>query len=385
MRKTKKNVGNKTECYGCGLCVISCPHKVLKMRMNSKGFRVPYITDIDKCTGCGLCSKICNYDSSETPSYDKPVESMAAWIVDNAIRSLCSSGGIAFEIARHYIQSGYKICAVRYNPTDEKAEHYIAETENELYQSIGSKYLQSDTLDAFSKINLNEKHIIFGTPCQIDMWRRYLRMRKKEANFILIDFFCHGVPSYNIWTKYLYEHKGCIRPSSMITWRDKTDGWHSSWNISAYKEDLVGDARPYFRSSSKHGDGFFFLFLSNCALNPACYSKCKYKQFHSSADIRLGDLWGSKYEKNEKGVSAVLAFSEKGLELLDQLNITSEKVCPSILTEGQISKPLKRPWYYPICNRAIKSKKITIPQIRRVFVWSEIISYQIRKITRKWR
>lgn len=385
MKRRDNSIGEKKSCFGCGLCAIVCPEGAINFKRNKNGFFVPIAINRNKCIQCGLCDRVCNYEKEDQPAFTTPIHYLAAWSNDEKIRRICSSGGVALEIASHCIDLGYKVCAVRYNRSRQSAEHYIANTKEDLLQSIGSKYIQSDTFEAFSKIDLKEKYVIFGTPCQIDMWRRYIRNRKKESNFILIDFFCHGVPSYNVWLKYLREHKDIIDESSMITWRDKQDGWHSSWNISAYRDKNFGEAKPYYRSSSKNADGFYFMFLSNCALNPACYADCKYKQYKSSADIRLGDLWSTQFAKDEQGVSAVLAFSRRGKEILQELNITSIEIAPSILIEGQIADPLKRPWYYSLCRHAIKSKKLSIKQIRRFFVFSEIIEFQFRKLSHLWR
>ena len=48
-------------CKGCGLCVASCPKKVLTVgsRLNTKGYCPPEIADNDQCTGCGFCVMMC--------------------------------------------------------------------------------------------------------------------------------------------------------------------------------------------------------------------------------------------------------------------------------------------------------------------------------------
>ena len=44
----------------------------------------------------------------------------------------------------------------------------------------------------------------------------------------------------------------------------------------------------------------------------ACYEKCrKLKYDRSSADIRIGDLWGRMYKHNEKMVSAAVADTKR--------------------------------------------------------------------------
>lgn len=380
MNKMSKCVGNRDVCYGCGLCTVVCPTNVLAMHVNTQGFYVPRIVNANACTNCGLCSRICNYKTDEPAAFNAPLKSYAAWSNNSEIRRVCSSGGIGYEIAKVFLDKGYKICGARYNVEQKIVEHYIIENEEQLKDSAGSKYLQSRSESAFREVDLNQKYVVFGTPCQIDMWRRRLKLLKKEDNFLLVDFFCHGVPSYNIWTKYFTENTDNIEPCEAITWRDKISGWHQSWNISSYNKQDFWDEKPKYRSSSKNGDTFYFMFLSNIALNPACYSDCKYKECSSSADIRIGDLWGHLYANNEEGVSAVLTFTEKAKSVLGKINTTLIPHTSDVITEGQMKERISKPWYYSVVSKAIRASFISLSSIRKVFVLSEIGTYQILKI-----
>lgn len=67
-----------------------------------------------------------------------------------------------------------------------------------------------------------------GTPCQIDSFRRYIRKNHIEENFILMDFFCHGVPSKKMWDKYLSETEKITGKVIYASWRNKITGWHDS-------------------------------------------------------------------------------------------------------------------------------------------------------------
>lgn len=49
-------------CKGCGLCVISCPKKILAIassELNKKGYHPARITDQEKCIGCAMCATMC--------------------------------------------------------------------------------------------------------------------------------------------------------------------------------------------------------------------------------------------------------------------------------------------------------------------------------------
>ena len=53
---------NENRCKGCGLCVISCPRKVLTIardRINQKGHSPVAVTDESACIGCGSCAIMC--------------------------------------------------------------------------------------------------------------------------------------------------------------------------------------------------------------------------------------------------------------------------------------------------------------------------------------
>lgn len=73
------------------------------------------------------------------------------------------------------------------------------------------------------------------------------------------------------------------------------------------------------------------------ALGPQCQKQCKYKYDKSSADIRIGDLWGETYNDDEKGVSALIAFTEKGRKLVEILeNVTLVEHPFEVVAEGQM-------------------------------------------------
>ncbi|KLU65158.1 NAD(P)H-quinone oxidoreductase subunit I, chloroplastic [Desulfosporosinus acididurans] len=52
---------NVERCKSCGLCVHTCPKKILKIgdKANSKGFYAVEMTDQSLCIGCAFCGLIC--------------------------------------------------------------------------------------------------------------------------------------------------------------------------------------------------------------------------------------------------------------------------------------------------------------------------------------
>lgn len=52
---------DEAACKGCGLCVESCPRKILRMsdRLNAKGYHPAECAEPDKCVGCAFCAQMC--------------------------------------------------------------------------------------------------------------------------------------------------------------------------------------------------------------------------------------------------------------------------------------------------------------------------------------
>jgi len=52
---------DEERCKGCGLCVASCPKKILVVltRYNQKGYAPAGVCDMSACTGCALCAEMC--------------------------------------------------------------------------------------------------------------------------------------------------------------------------------------------------------------------------------------------------------------------------------------------------------------------------------------
>lgn len=263
-----RNIGEIKDCYGCGVCATVCGKKIIGIGLNKEGFYEPQVVDPDQCVGCGLCLEVCSFLQEEPSLRRTEIHSYAAWCKDVAVRRKCSSGGVSFELGRTLIEEGYKVCGVRYDVERARAEHYIATTVEDLIPSIGSKYIQSYTIEGFKAINRKEKYLVTGTPCQIDSFRRYIRKFDVEDNFVLMDFFCHGVPSMRLWQKYLQEVEKITGKVTYVSWRNKFTGWHDSWAMSIDGKErgekvdwhdscnLLIREKSFYNSRLSQGDNF---------------------------------------------------------------------------------------------------------------------------------
>ena len=373
----KDNILKIRDCYGCGVCAASCGKKIISIVLNKDGFYEPFINDPEKCTNCGICLDVCSFNHQERSLKDEEIniKSWAAWSNDENTRRKCSSGGIGFEIGKQLIEQGYKAVGCRYDLNKQRAEHYIASTVEEFIQSIGSKYIQSYTEDAFKLIiRKGQKYIVTGTPCQIDSFRRMIRRFRCEENFLLMDFFCHSVPSMLVWKAYIKMLEPNIGEVTYASWRNKFDyGWHDSWimgidgvntsNPIDWHERydlLIKEKKTFVQSRMSQGDLFYELFLGDICIGPQCQKQCKYKYDKSSADIRIGDLWGKTYQSDEKGVSALVAFTEKGRKIIEGLNdVTLVEHPLEVVAEGQMKDNARiKPLSHLVMNHLKAQKSI---------------------------
>lgn len=365
------NISQIHNCYGCGVCAASCSKNIIKMQLNDDGFYAPYISEMEKCTECGICLDVCAFNHKELSlELDEVcVKSWAAWSNDENVRRKCSSGGIGFEIGKQLIEQGYHAVGCRYDIKSQRAEHYIATNVKEFIQSIGSKYIQSYTEEAFKRINRKgQKYLITGTPCQIDSFRRMIRKFHCENNFVLMDFYCHCVPSMHAWKAYVKMLEPKIGKVTYASWRNKFEyGWHDSWLMGIDGEKtskpvdwhdnynlLIKGKKSFVQSRKSKGDLFYKLFLGDVCLGPQCEQKCKYKYDKSSADIRIGDLWGTTYKDDKDGVSALVAFTEKGCQIIETLkDVTIIEHPFEVVAEGQMKQNAKPKILTPIFRYAL--------------------------------
>ena len=294
------------------------------------------------------------------------------------VKYFLSTGGVSYEIGKKAIDEGYKVCAVRYNAEKGIAEHYIAENHDELQESIGSKYIQSYTVDGFKSINRKEKYFVTGTPCQIDSFRRYIRKFKVEDNFLLLDFFCHGVPSMWLWKKYCLDIEKKHGKIARALWRNKESGWKNSYSLRI--ECNQAEKKHVYTSSLQKDDVFYKFFLGDRCLGCACYDSCKFKYTNSSADIRIGDAWGNHYKNNDEGVCSVLTLSEKGETWIKKSNLNLEVLSLDVVTEGQMRNNACRTPDYHKVQRVLSDSNATISNVYDVIKRREFVKKIINRL-----
>lgn len=306
---TNINALPEENCTGCGMCTVACPSECISLQLNNYGFYVSNI-DEEKCNNCGLCIEVCyKFMPHDTDMKSSPFERskvLAATDMDEDELSKVSSGGVANRLATHFYKRGYNVCGVSFDSEFESCRHIIINDLTDASKIKNSKYLQSYTVDAFKTLNLKSKNVIFGTPCQIYAWRKYIQKYSVEDNFLLIDFFCRGVPSVNLWRAYkdYISRTYDMNNFKEVNFRDKSLGWHK---FSMRIKDF--NSKEYLESV--YDDLFYSFFLKNACFSLPCYS-CRLRKDAIYSDIRLGDFWGEKFYNNDKGVSLVTILNNRG-------------------------------------------------------------------------
>lgn len=311
----EKQKNENNFCSSCQFCSVICPVDAIEIKLDEEGFYKPFVNE-SKCIDCGKCVSTCYKYDNNVVMNDNNINSYAVKSKNKELLLRSTSGGMATHLAEQLIEEGYKVIGVTYDYEKDIAENIIIDKVEDIKLIQGSKYIQSyleKNLKEIFKNLKNEKYAIFGLPCQIYAIDRYLKKIKKRENFVLIDLFCHGCPSLTLWKKYLkfIKQKYKLKDIKKIEFRSKKKGWHE------FIISILDKNEQKFISKSEQ-DGFFRLFFSNKILNKSCY-ECNLRSTLNYTDIRLGDYWGTEYDLDTEGVSAVVLVTETGKKLFEKV------------------------------------------------------------------
>lgn len=318
------NLKNKQDCCGCSACAQRCPKQCISMQMDNEGFLYPQV-DISKCIDCHLCEKVCpviNQYEARTP-----LNVYAAKNSDDEVRHQSSSGGIFTLLAEQTIKDGGVVFGACWDK-EWNVKHDSVDNISDLYRFRSSKYLQSVIGDNYLKaehfLKTGRKVMFTGTPCQIAGIKHFLR--KEYDNLLTVEVICHSVPSPGVWQQYLTTRLNTLKWEKSdirnISFRDKKTGWKTYSFVIENK-----DGNSFIELSSKNA--FMRGFLADLYTRPSCHA-CPAKQLKSGSDITLGDFWSIESLMPEidddKGVSAIIVNSDKGKQVLHNINVELHEV-----------------------------------------------------------
>ena len=300
------------ECTGCGACRLVCPVNAISMDYDRNGVFRPSI-NTERCTMCGFCLTVCykfNQFDPENPFTDAEIIAVTNNYIDDM--NSVTTAGVATRLAEHYYEQGYNVCGVRYDYDMDISRHDIAASRVDILEFTGSKYMPSNTSRGFDKILKDEKpSIIFGMPCQIHGLKKVIEEKNMASRFILVDFFCAGILSQNVWVKHLdfLRRRFFIGKIKHVNFKDKTQGWRKS------SLKVIDEGGREYRQN-RFNDMFYAFILRRAPYQEACYS-CAFRKQVVSSDIRLGDFWGPKFTDWDDGVELVALMNDKGRSAWD--------------------------------------------------------------------
>ena len=299
------------------------------MIADEEGFLYPSI-DITQCIDCHLCEnacpilqKACIQDEIDTIVY-------AAKNRQTEIREKSSSGGMFTLLATHVLNQGGIVFGAAFDE-ELKLSHIGVERLVDLRKLRGSKYVQSTIGDTYieAKKELDKGRLVLftGTPCQIGGLKSYLK--KDYDNLYTQDLICHGVPSPEVFEKYLFflqdKHKKKV---ISVNFRNKEESW-KKYSVTFTFEDGESFTERFNENS------YMKAFLKNLCLRPSCYD-CNFKGINRISDITLADFWGVETilpkMDDDKGTSLIFIHSHKGERIFKKIedDILAEKIDASV-------------------------------------------------------
>ncbi|MCR4673514.1 MAG: Coenzyme F420 hydrogenase/dehydrogenase, beta subunit C-terminal domain [Lachnospiraceae bacterium] len=313
------NIADRDGCTGCEVCMAACEKKAIEMiKDDLTGFVYPFI-DESKCVDCGICREICPQMKNEgdVPSGDNP-KIYAVIAKEDDIRDNSTSGGAFALFAREVLAKKGAVCGAMY---DENLQvfHGIITDMNELSKMMKSKYMQSRMVMAYEDIDkkLNDGMTVLfcGTPCQCEAVKRFVHLKGKDDQLILIDLLCRGIPSPLYFHKYsreLEERFG--KKITGVDFKNKSKGWHNLGIV--YKFD---DGEVWYESGHDSDMALSFIKYDYC-VRDSCFM-CKYKQRRRISDLTIGDFWRMPDTDwdDDRGTSVVFINTEKGNTLFEQI------------------------------------------------------------------
>lgn len=309
-------IKEKEQCCGCSACDNICPQSCITMIADKEGFLYPYI-EKEKCVECHLCEKVCPIINNKS----EKSFSQKAYLMQNKdlkILKESTSGGAFTALAEYILKEDGIVYGAVFSDTFEVVHEGI-QSIDELWKFRNSKYVQSKIgktfLQAKKHLDTGKKVLYSGTPCQIEGLKVFLQ--KDYTNLFTVDVVCHAVPSPLIWEKYKqYRTSGNTGLLEQAIFRDKA---YYGYEYSQMSVKIRDEKKQHFGVET---DPFLRAFFSDLSDRPSCY-QCQFKKRYRVSDITIWDCFDvykfSKSLDNNQGVTRVLAHTEKGDKLLQEI------------------------------------------------------------------
>ena len=311
----KITLASSFSCTGCGICAAVCAKGCISMKVGYLGHLFPTI-DKKACVGCHLCERTC---PALHPLPLRPIRAAyASWSKDMDEYRTSTSGGIAAELSKHFIQIGGVVYGCAMLP-DVEVQHIRVERIGDLEKLKSSKYVQSSILQIIPSlkkdISAGLNVLFIGTPCQVAAVKALYK--EQPESLYLVDLICHGVPSLALLKTYVRKSISG-RECSRVSFRE---GSHYSFQI--WDKDELLFSMP-LRASHYRG-WYLDAFMDGYTFRDSCYD-CPYACSNRVGDMTIGDFWGlgrhssaEEIPEHPYGCSVVLPITDKGVRLLEDV------------------------------------------------------------------
>lgn len=349
---------DKNNCSGCGACVNVCPRNAIHMQEDELGFTYPRI-DESKCINCDKCARTC--DCAQNRELHTPIEAYAATHKNKETLLNSSSGGVFSALAEYFISQSGAVCGCVY---DENLMpiHICTETEDGVLLMRKSKYVQSDVglvyRDVLDRLKKGQLVLFTGTPCQVAAL--YSVVGDKYENLFTVDLICHGVPSRQMFKKFL-EHLEDKYNTKIkhFDFRSKKYKWQR------YTAEFINQEGKTV-NIGKVNEFYLAEFSAGNIIRPSCFA-CRFACSDRVGDITMGDFWGHsavdlKCDKNN-GISVFTLNTVKARGLLEVMaeKLIIDKIEYNVAVAGNtcLNRPTKKGEKWDSYMQAMKNDEIT--------------------------
>lgn len=329
-----------SDCCGCSACEAVCPKSNIKMEpIKDGGYLYPKFLNEDNCVDCKLCLKVCPIKKDKTNDAPSKMVYYAGYTNDPEIWKTSTSGGVVTEIFKLYADRNPLYVGARWDGVDSVVMDY-ADTIEDAGVFRKSKYVAAKSNGIYpvvKKALQDDKLVVFtGTPCQVYGLKMYLK--REYENLITVDFACHGQGSPDIfksWISYLGKKYGS--PLTRFHFRErKFMGDYVNSNCAGY--DLKDG-----RHIVVNRDYYHHTFVYGFHMRKSCQN-CQFAN-HRASDVTLADFKSTdraKYIGHDRNASDIIANTEKGISIINQLKGTMSLYRANIEKEIKANPKLVR-------------------------------------------
>jgi coenzyme F420 hydrogenase subunit beta len=319
--KSIKDIVDWGLCTGCGACFFYCPKETVSLvNVESLGIRPKFIVDYHEafvhalsfCPGHSIVSPRLLQEKGDTDTHEEMIgPSLSIWegyACDEEIRFHGSSGGILTALALYCIEKeemGFVLHTGMDTSHQIQNKTVINRTKEGLIESAGSRYTTSSPCDTLEEIEKSNRPCVFiGKPCDVaavNMLRDQRPQLDRNLGLVL-TMFCAGTPSTRGTKELLQGLYGNNKEIKDLRYRG--EGWPGEFKVR-YRD---GQERTL---SYKQSWGKLQKYRPfRCHLCPDALGEL--------ADISSGDAWHRYGNNSNKGLSLIIARTEKGQAILSK-------------------------------------------------------------------